>query len=84
METKQISLEKIYKAIQNIQQELHNINDKLDWENEFTEEENKEFEEGTRQAQKEIDEGKGITTAKEEFLAEMETWGKEDEHNKIS
>jgi len=84
MEQKQISLEKIYEAIQNMQKELHNINEKLDWENDFTEEENREFIEGTRQAQREIGEGKGITMEKEDFLAEMETWGKKDEDNKVS
>ncbi len=58
MEQKQITLEEIYAAILNMLRELHNINKKLNQEHEFTEEENKEFTEGTRQAWKEIDEGK--------------------------
>lgn len=70
MEQKQITLEAIYKALQNMQHELHEIKEKLDWEDEFTEEENEEFIKGTREAWKEIDEGKYTTyNSPEEFLA---------------
>ncbi|MEK6880472.1 MAG: hypothetical protein AABY22_12725 [Nanoarchaeota archaeon] len=69
MEQKQITLEAIYKTIQNIQQELHEIKDII-VEDEFTEEENEEFIKGTREAWKEIDEGKYTTySSPEEFLA---------------
>ncbi len=72
MEQKHITLEKIYYAIQNIQRELSNIKEKLDWETDFTEEENKEFIEGTREAWKEIDEGKYTTyNSPEEFLSTL-------------
>lgn len=74
MGSKQITLEKVYEAIKSVQQELHQINERLDWENEFTEEENDEFIKGTEEAWKEIDEGKGITRTKEEFLEEMKSW----------
>jgi len=78
METQQerqgVTLETIYKIMKNIQQELHQINEKLDWESEFREEEDKEFIKGTREAWKEIDEGKGITMSKEEFLKELKNW----------
>ena len=70
----QTTLEKIYKMVQNIQQELHEINKKLRLENEFTEEEDEEFIKGTEEAWKESDEGKGITMTKEEFLKELESW----------
>lgn len=70
MEQKQVTLETIYRTIQNIQQELHEIKEKLDWEDKFTEEENEEFIKGTREAWKEIDEGKYTTyNSPEEFLA---------------
>ena len=70
MEQKQATLEKIYLAIQNMQRELHNINEKLDWESEFSEEENEEFSARTREAWKEIDEGKFTSyDSGEEFLA---------------
>ncbi len=83
MEQKQVSLEKIYSAIQKIQQELHHINEKLDWENEFTEEENEEFIKGTREAWKEIDEGKYTTYhSPEEFLATFKEENAKDKGNK--
>lgn len=70
MEQNQITLEAIYKTIQHMQQELHEIKEKLDWEDEFTEEENEEFIKGTREAWKEIDEGKYTKyNSPEEFLA---------------
>ena len=80
MEQKQITLEKIYDAIKNMQQELHNINERLDWEHEFTEEENKIFAEGTERAWKEIDEGKyTVYGSSDEFLA---TFKEENAENK--
>jgi predicted transcriptional regulator len=83
-QSQKITLETLYKTMQEMKQELHQIHEKIDWENDFTEEENQEFIKGTRQAQKEIDEGKGVTKSEEEFLAEMETWGEEDESHKSS
>lgn len=74
METQQsqrITLEVIYRAVQHIQQQLNQINKKLEEEAEFTEEENEEFIEGTREAWKEIDEGKGKKMSVEEFLNEI-------------
>ena len=80
MEVKQITLEAIYKAIQNLQHELQNINEKLDGESEFIDEENKEFIEGTKEAWKEIDEGKYTTyNSPEEFL---DTFKEKNANNK--
>ena len=80
MEQKQITLEKIYAAVQRMQKELQEINIKLDWENEFDETENKEFAEGTRRGWKEIDEGKYTPyNSSEEFLA---TFKQKDAKNK--
>ena len=74
MEQKHITLEMIYSLMKNMQEELHDINNRLDWSDEFTEEENKEFEEGTRQAWKEIDEGKYTQyDSPEEFLKEIDS-----------
>ena len=77
MEQKQITLEEIYLAIQKMQQELHNLNDRLGRSDEFTEEENKEFDEGTRQAWEEIDEGKGKKMSIKEFLGEIKSLKKD-------
>ena len=71
MEQKQVTLEKIYEMLKKIEIEVEILNDRLDWEHEFTEEENKEFIEGTREAWKEVDEGKGKRMSVKEFLGEI-------------
>ncbi|MEK6844285.1 MAG: hypothetical protein AABX83_02560 [Nanoarchaeota archaeon] len=82
MEAKQITLETIYKAIQNLQYELHNIKEKLDEESEFTNEENREFIEGTREAWKEIDEDKYTTySSSEEFLSTLKEKNADNKRN---
>ena len=69
-EKQKITIEAIYKAVRHIQQQLDQINEKLEGEAEFTEEENNEFIDGTREAWKEIDEGKYTKyNSPEEFLA---------------
>lgn len=71
MEQKQVTLEGIYEMLKKIESEVEIINSRLDWEHEFTEEETAEFVEGTRQAWKEIDEGKGKKMSPKEFLDEI-------------
>ncbi len=64
-----ITLGKIYEKLGKIELDIELLNDKLDWANEFSEEENKEFEEGTREAWKEIEEGRYARyNSTEEFL----------------
>jgi hypothetical protein len=69
MEQGQITLEKIYEMLKRIEVDVEMINCRLNCGGDFSEEENGEFVNGTRQAWKEIDEGKCTCyNSTEEFL----------------
>ncbi len=70
MEQKQVTLEKIYEMLKKIEVEVEMINTRMDWESQFTDEENENFARETREAWKEIDDGKYSSyDSPEEFLA---------------
>ncbi len=71
MTTSKEMIASLYDVVKSMQQELHEVKEAV-VQTELTEED-LEFIEGTRQAQKEIDEGKGITLPAEEFLKKLES-----------
>ena len=64
-------METLYREIKNVKQELQEIRSSLAVE---VTDEDLEFMEGTWRAWKEIDEGKGITLSKKEFLEKIKSW----------
>mgnify|MGYP001590696451 CR=1 FL=1 len=71
METKQVTLEYLYKAIQKVQQELHEIKDMIEDKTIELTEEDLEFHKGTEQGWKDIDEGRYETYTKKEYLRKL-------------
>ena len=72
MQTEVVTKKTLHKVLLDIKQELHELKE-IFLCKELTEED-REFIEGTRQGWKEIDEGKGRTRSREEFLKELESW----------
>ena len=65
-------MQTLYDAIEELRQEFHKLNS-VAVDEDLTDED-LEFILRTRQAQKEIDEGKGITVSAEQFLDEIKSW----------
>jgi hypothetical protein len=65
MDQKQISLNEIYKVLIELKAKMQKMDQYI---------EDLEFARRTAEAWAEIDEGKGITVSKEEFLKEMKSW----------
>ena len=67
----EIKIEDVYKAIMNVQHDIHDIQQSL---LERESDEDQAFREDTRQAQREIDSGEGVTQSRQEFLQEIDSW----------
>ena len=67
----EIKIEDVYKAIMNVQHDIHDIRQSL---LERESDEDQAFREDTRQAQREIDSGEGVTQSRQEFLQEIDSW----------
>ncbi len=65
METKQITLEQLYEKLLKLERFMRKMDQYI---------EDLEFARRTEEAYKEIEEGKGITMSKEEFLKELKNW----------
>lgn len=68
----QVTLKSLHKELLSLHREVHEIKEAMT-EKELTDDD-LEFILRTRQAQKDIDEGKGVTRTVQEFLNEMEAW----------
>ncbi len=71
-----IDIRKLNEEVIALKLEVAKIKEDLEFvkEGEFSEEDDLEFSRRTEEAWKEIDEGKGVSMSKEEFLKEIKKW----------
>jgi len=78
----QVTLNSLHKDIRSLQREIHQIKEAV-VDKKLTDDD-MEFIRRTRQAQKDIDEGKGVTRTVDEFLVHLDKLKHEKKHQELA